>query len=128
MCWKRGIGTPSAVCLCAKMFSHLLRFIIKEMLQFGYRMNRYDEKTKRSALTMFLDRVPSDKFDPKQVDDMIILGANINDESRDPRDEEDNEEKDKIWDNVLVRYIKVTPWYVCREPRAYRAVDYTLIY
>ena len=83
-----------------------------EMLQFGYRMNRFDKKTQRTALTTFLDRVPSNKFDPKQVDEMIVLGANINDQSSDPRDEDDKEEKDKIGDNVLIRYVKVTPWCV----------------
>ena len=82
-----------------------------EMLEFGYRMNRKHRKTKQSALTTFLDRVPNDKFDPEQVEQMIKLGANINDQSVQPRDEEDVIEKDKIGDNVLIRYTKVTPWY-----------------
>eukprot|EP01084_Bolivina_argentea_P067013 122137_1 len=80
-----------------------------EMLQFGYRMNRFDNKSRRSALSTFLDRVPSDKFDAVEVDRMIQLGANINDQSIKPEDEKDEPEPEKIGDNVLIRYIKVTP-------------------
>ena len=90
-----------------------------EMLEFGYRMNRFDRKSERSALTTFLDRVPSDKFFPEQVDEMIVLGANINDQSKDPRDEDDNLEEDKIGDNVIIRYVKFTPWYALLTFHAY---------
>eukprot|EP01084_Bolivina_argentea_P150833 263354_1 len=79
-----------------------------EMLQFGYRMNRFDKKSNRSALSTFLDRVPSDKFDSDEIDRMIQLGGNINDKSIKPQDENDELEPDKIGDNVLIRYIKVT--------------------
>eukprot|EP01083_Nonionella_stella_P171138 583846_1 len=80
-----------------------------EMLEFGYRMDRFDKKTNRSALSTFLDRVPSDKFEVKDVNLMIKLGANINDRSVNPQNEKDEPEPDKIGDNVLIRYIKVTP-------------------
>eukprot|EP01083_Nonionella_stella_P108949 317216_1 len=80
-----------------------------EMLEFGYRMDRFDKKTNRSALSTFLDRVPSDKFEVKDVNLMIKLGANINDRSVNPQNEKDESEPDKIGDNVLIRYIKVTP-------------------
>eukprot|EP01083_Nonionella_stella_P150702 480485_1 len=80
-----------------------------EMLQFGYRMNRFDEKSQRSGLSTFLDRVPSDKFQYEEVENMILLGANINDQSQKPKDERDRDEPMKVGDNVLIRYIKVTP-------------------
>eukprot|EP01083_Nonionella_stella_P108948 317209_1 len=80
-----------------------------EMLQFGYRMDRFDHKSNRSALSTFLDRVPSDKFEVKDVHLMIKLGADINDRSVNPENEDDQPQPDKIGDNVLIRYIKVTP-------------------
>ena len=78
------------------------------MLQFGYRMNRFDKKSKRSALATFLDRVPSDKFHSEEIDRIVQLGAKINDVSVKPQNENDEDEPDKVGDNVLIRYIKVT--------------------
>eukprot|EP01083_Nonionella_stella_P243105 847405_1 len=82
---------------------------LSEMLAFGYRMNRFDEKSQRSGLSTFLDRVPSDKFMYKEVESMIRLGAKINDQSVRPKNEEDHDEPKKVGDNVLIRYVKVTP-------------------
>eukprot|EP01083_Nonionella_stella_P107215 310315_1 len=82
---------------------------LSEMLAFGYRMNRFDEKSQRSGLSTFLDRVPSDKFLYKEVESMIRLGAKINDQSVRPKNEEDHDEPKKVGDNVLIRYVKVTP-------------------
>eukprot|EP01084_Bolivina_argentea_P216577 367893_1 len=80
-----------------------------EMLQFGYRMNRFDAKTQRSGLTIYLDRIPSDKFNYYEIERMVQLGANINDTSLHPKDENDMYDAFKVGDNVLIRYIKVTP-------------------
>eukprot|EP01083_Nonionella_stella_P185479 676423_1 len=80
-----------------------------EMLQFGYRMNRFDETSKRSGLSTFLDRIPSHKFDYEEVESMIRLGANANDQSIKPQDEKDNDVADQVGDNILIRYVKVTP-------------------
>eukprot|EP01083_Nonionella_stella_P185477 676419_1 len=80
-----------------------------EMLQFGYRMNRFDETSKRSGLSTFLDRVPNHMFKYEEVESMIRLGAKANDQSIKPQDEKDNDEPDKVGDNILIRYVKVTP-------------------